>query len=56
MILDTIEIFCCRFLIKRIKKHWDARCEPEDFEKDCGECKARMCIDFLQTNIEILEL
>lgn len=51
--MNKLEIWICQWLIKRIRKGYEASCT--DFEPDCIECQAKKCIEFLQNNITILE-
>ncbi len=54
MILDTIEIWVCKWLIKRLQTAYTPYCD--EFEIECVNCQAHKAIAFLKENIAILEL
>lgn len=67
--MDKIEIWACRWLIKRIKGGYGADCEHLDYEEDalmiphelnaqgrCGSCRAKEVVQWLEEHIELLEM
>lgn len=57
-ITDTIEIWVCKWLIKRLKKGYGVHCDEVDENINelggCVSCKAKRVIIFLQEHIELL--
>ena len=39
--------------IEILEKEWGCRCKKKNFEKECAECRARECRDFLKYHLKL---
>lgn len=51
--MDRVEIWVCRWLIRRIRAGYGAACP--DYAKHCASCEARDVIEWLENHIKLLQ-